>query len=313
MSLLEKIFIVAEDLEVVGELCAAGRACGQKIELVLIGDTERHQAGIALGADKVYCLDSSDQDKMVEDFLPTITELVRQERPNAIIFKTSSRGRLLAARLAAKFSTSVLNDAISLEVVEGTLISKKRIYGGAAFREEKAMGDISIVCVSTGVFNSLEADNQREGETVNVDFIEPPYRAKCLETRTKVGEQVNLKVAKRVICVGRGMETQGDLPMINELATLMEAEVGCTRPIAEGEQWMSKERYVGVSGIMLKPDFYLGVGISGQIQHMVGVDQAKIIVAINKDSRAPIFQYADYGIVDDLYSVLPALIEKFKE
>ena len=100
--------------------------------------------------------------------------------------------------------------------------------------------------------------------------------------------------------------------MVEELAGLMEAEVGCSRPVAEGMNWLPKERYIGVSGAMLKPDLYLALGISGQVQHMVGVNQAKAIVAINKDKAAPIFSQADYGIVGDLYKVLPSLIEKFK-
>ncbi|HZK43377.1 MAG TPA: FAD-binding protein [Syntrophomonadaceae bacterium] len=313
MSLLEKVLIVAENSDVVGELCTAGRACGDKVELVLIDNEAGVQEAIALGADKIYCLNTSDQDRMVEDFLPTIANLLKQEKPNAIILSASTRGKLLAARLAAKLATTVLNDSLSLEVVEGNLISKKRIYGGAALRDEKATGEVSVVTVSAGTFNALDSDNQRKGESVSVDFIEPSYRAKRLEVKTKVGEQVNLTVAKQVVCIGRGLAAQEDISMINELAALMEAEVGCTRPIAEGEQWMTKDRYVGVSGVMLKPDLYLGAGISGQIQHMVGVDQAKVIVAINKDSRAQIFQYADYGIVDDIYTVVPALIKKFKE
>jgi electron transfer flavoprotein alpha subunit len=313
MSLLDKVFVVAENASVIDEVCAAGRTCGQKVEMVLIGSQEDAKRAISVGADKVYYLGEATVEKRVEDFLPTIAALIDQEKPAAIIFRTTVRGRLMAARLAAVLGTSVLTDASSLQVDGTALISKKRVYGGAALREEKAVGPVSVVCISPGIAAPLEADSSREGEIIEVAFIEPTRKVKCIETKAKVGEQVNLPAAKRVICVGRGMEAQDDLNMIYELASLLGAEVGCTRPIAEGEHWMSKERYVGVSGVMLKPELYIGVGISGQIQHMVGTDQAGTIVAINNDKKAPIFQYADYGIVDDLYTAVPALMQKFKD
>jgi electron transfer flavoprotein alpha subunit len=100
--------------------------------------------------------------------------------------------------------------------------------------------------------------------------------------------------------------------MAEELAGLMEAEVGCSRPVAEGLNWLPLERYVGISGAIVKPELYLAVGISGQVQHMVGINQSRVIVAINKDKQAPMFKQADYGIVGDLNKVLPLLIKKFK-
>jgi electron transfer flavoprotein alpha subunit len=102
------------------------------------------------------------------------------------------------------------------------------------------------------------------------------------------------------------------MAMINELAQLLGAEIGCTRPLAEGLDWLPRERYIGVSGAFLKADLYVGVGVSGQIQHMVGVTDSRVIVAVNKDDHAPVFEFADYGIVGDLYQVVPALIAALK-
>lgn len=131
----------------------------------------------------------------------------------------------------------------------------------------------------------------------------------CQERRAKSVSSVDLSKAKRVVGVGRGLVAQNDLEMVRQLASVLGAEVGCSRPIAEGENWMERERYIGVSGVLLKSDLYLTLGISGQIQHMVGGNGAKVIVAINKDKKAPIFNYADYGLVGDIYKVVPALIE----
>ncbi|WP_226963138.1 FAD-binding protein [Sutterella seckii] len=107
--------------------------------------------------------------------------------------------------------------------------------------------------------------------------------------------------------VGRGIAKEADLALADALAKAIGAEVGCSRPIAEGEHWMERERYIGVSGVLLKGDVYVALGISGQIQHMVGVNDCGTIIAVNKDKNAPIFNYCDYGIVGDIYKVLPEL------
>ena len=128
-----------------------------------------------------------------------------------------------------------------------------------------------------------------------------------LETRAKGGESVDLGTAKRVVGVGRGFAAEADLELARALAVRLGAELACSRPIAEGVNWMPTERYLGVSGATIKPDLYVAIGISGQVQHLVGVNNAKVIVAINKDKNAPVFAHADFGVVGDLYQVLPEL------
>ncbi|HBR09149.1 MAG TPA: electron transfer flavoprotein subunit alpha, partial [Clostridiales bacterium] len=119
--------------------------------------------------------------------------------------------------------------------------------------------------------------------------------------------KVNLPAAKRVIGVGRGFSNEEDLELARDLAKAIGAEIGCTRPIAEESKWMPRETYIGVSGVMLKPELYFAIGLSGQVQHTVGINQSGTIIAINKDKEAPIFRYADYGIVGDLRKILPQL------
>ncbi|MEG0324382.1 MAG: FAD-binding protein, partial [Raoultibacter sp.] len=135
---------------------------------------------------------------------------------------------------------------------------------------------------------------------------------KLVERKPRTVEAVNLTAARRVVSVGRGIQNKEDLALIDSLAAVLEAEVGCTRPIAEGQDWMSRERYIGVSGVMLKPDLFVTVGVSGQVQHMVGAAGAKTIIAINKDKNAPVFKQVDYGIVGDLYEVVPKIVETMK-
>ena len=122
----------------------------------------------------------------------------------------------------------------------------------------------------------------------------------------------NLGSAKRIVAAGRGFKAEEDLKLAEDLAAAIGAELACSRPLAEGADWMSADRYIGVSGQSVAPDLYIAVGISGQIQHTVGMVDSKVVVAVNNDDKAPIFEGADYGIVADLYEALPAIVEAAK-
>ncbi len=177
------------------------------------------------------------------------------------------------------------------------------------FRQEKLNSPQAIITLAPGVLEPPPLSPVILARRPRW-HIAPRHEVLCQQRRAKSLSSVDLSKAKRVIGVGRGLAAQSDLDMVHKLATVLGAEVGCSRPIAEGENWMERERYIGVSGVLLKSDLYLTLGISGQIQHMVGGNGAKIIVAINKDKNAPIFNYADYGLVGDIYKVVPALIDQ---
>jgi len=219
----------------------------------------------------------------------------------------------VVARLAAKLEASVVADAKELIVSDGALSIRHMIFGGGAVRIEKPLSATALATVGQGVYEPAEANAASKGEIVDVPFVEPAWRMNFVEKREKKVTTVNLAAAKRVVCAGRGLSKQEDMALINDLAQALEAEIGCTRPLAEGLDWLPRERYIGVSGAFVKPDLYLGVGVSGQVQHTVGVTDSRVIVAINKDKNAPIFAQSDYGIVGDLYSVLPLLTKALKE
>jgi electron transfer flavoprotein alpha subunit len=123
----------------------------------------------------------------------------------------------------------------------------------------------------------------------------------------------DITAARVIVCAGRGIEKQEDLAMVRELADTLGAEIACTRPISEEKHWMTEESCIGLSAKEVKPALYIGVGVSGQIQHVVGIREAGVICAINSDENAPIFEAADYGIIGDLYKVVPALIAALKK
>ncbi|HEM61736.1 MAG TPA: electron transfer flavoprotein subunit alpha/FixB family protein, partial [Chloroflexi bacterium] len=184
-------------------------------------------------------------------------------------------------------------------------------YGGNTVASQVVTTPKKVISVMPKTFE-LGTKEDRKGEVVSVDLDLAEPALKVVERRAKAGEEVNLEEAEVLICVGRGVGSKEDLAMIEELARLLGAEIGCTKTPASDWGWFSEERMVGLSGKKCKPNLYLSIGISGQIQHTVGVVDSRIIVTINKDEKAPIFSITDYGIVGDYAEIVPVLSEKLK-
>jgi electron transfer flavoprotein alpha subunit len=309
---VKNVWIIADQPKVIAELCGGARQVGEQVSAVLFGEQKQAEEAIAYGADQVYLFAQPGESVMLEAYSQAIAELLRAESANLVIINASMRGKLIAGRIASRLQTSALSNVSELTAEEGSIVIKHMVYGGAAIRTEKALSDIVIVTTGSGVFEAMPKDNARQGKVIELNPEADQAGIRVMERRPKQGEQVNLGAAKRVVGVGRGFAAQDDLKMAEEFAAAIGAEMGCSRPIAEGEKWMSKERYIGVSGVFLKPDLYISLGISGQIQHMVGVNQAKTLVAINKDKNAPVFKQADIGLVGDIYAVLPQITAKLK-
>ncbi|MES9997117.1 FAD-binding protein [Desulfovibrio aminophilus] len=313
MSKLSKVWVFSDAASRLPEIIGGGLLLGEKVSAFVIGSKDDVARAHSLGAAVVHHLGEADPKRIVEDYADTMARVISEgEKPCLVLLAGTRRGKSLAARLGARLDAGVVNDAASVASAADGVATKRMIYGGLAIGEEKIASPVSIVSVSNGAFEAAAADPSRTGETVTVDFVEPGRAIRCVERRPKQGSSVDLNKAKRIVSVGRGIAKREDIKMAEELCAVIGAELGCSRPIAEGEKWMERERYVGISGVMPKPDVYLALGISGQIQHMVGANGAQTIIAVNKDKKAPIFQYADYGLVGDLYKVVPALISALK-
>ena len=296
------ILVFAEKNRTLVELCSGARQLGDRVEAIVIGDA---QAGFA---DKVWNIPAQG-DAMLEDYTETIAALVEKEKPSFLLVEPTKRCKLIAGRLAAILGASVITDASEL-TKEGE--AKHMVYGGAAVRKEKATTATTIVTVGSGIFEE-SAPVTKDSEVETVEFVEPAFKMKVVGKVQKPKVSADLGKAKRIVGVGRGLAAEADLEIVRNFAAAIDAEVGCSRPIADGEGWMPKETYIGVTGLMLSPDIYIALGISGQIQHVVGMNQSKVVIAVNKDKNAPIFKYADYGIVGDMYKVVPALTEHFNK
>lgn len=304
---LKQVFVVADTEATIGELCAGGRELGETVTAFVFGDEELGKRAISLGADEVIICDA---EALPEEYAKSLAMLIQEKQANLVLLTSTVRSRLMAGKLAAYLGGCVTAGASKIEIVDGAATTTRMVYGGAAVRTEKAVANIPVVTLGVGVFSAPEPDDSRNGIVTKVE-LQAENRIKRLETREKKEAKVNLATARCIVDMGRGFAKEEDLELGRKLSELLGADVGCSRPVAESNGWMPRARYIGVTGVIVKPEVCLLLGISGQVQHLVGINQSKTVVAINKDKDAPIFQHADFGVVGDMYKILPAVIERF--
>ena len=309
MTRLADVWVIGESIQTLSDLCAGAESLGDKTTAVYFGDLEASEASAF--ADTLYVLKPEAGQHCVTRFTPTIIKLVSEARPNAVLLDTSKNGRFIAGCLAVALGTNVLTDSLAIEVGDEESVQTTRmVFGGAALRKESAK-EVAVVVVGPAVFSDLIAP-AKAGNVIETELLEDSSGIVCLEKREKGEKTVNLEQAKCIIGAGRGFTSEESLKLAYDLAEVLGGEIGCSRPIAEEEQWIPKSRYIGISGASCKPDLYICLGISGQVQHMVGINTAKTIVSINKNKSAPIFKQSDCGLVADLELALPKLIEELK-
>ncbi len=304
MSMKSNIWIYSDLNGRYAELASGAASLGTKAQAIVVGSGDDAALAAGSGAAKVHAL-ALDSSKIIDDYAPDMAALIQKSgAPALVLVAATRRGRLVGARLAAALEAAVVSDVNGIAFDGDSLTVTRSVYGGLAQGAEKINTRSAVLLVAAGAFDAAEASAAAEIVTVPATAAS---RVKNLGRRPKQGSNVELGRARRVVSVGRGLKGQADLSMVQALAKVLDAEVGCSRPLAEGENWLEHERYIGITGVKLKADLYLALGISGQIQHMAGVTSSRTIVAVNKDKNSPIFQYADYGLVGDIYKVVPAL------
>lgn len=296
-----KVFVIAETEKGARELCAGARTLGDEVFFIALGQ-DRKFLGIA---DKVYLVDVPES-ALLESAAQTAIGILEAQGSDIILVEPTRRMLVIAGRIAAKFNTSVITDVI--DYTDG--VATNRFFGGIADRRQRALSTPAVYTCTAAPFGEVQAQGSDAVEEV---AYMPAEEGVVLRSRDALPPaDVDLTATKLIVAAGRGFTAEEDLEMARNLAALLGGELGCTRPLTEAEDWMPRETYIGVSGLMLSPETYVSLGVSGQMQHMVGVDSAKTIFAINKDKNAPIFKQADYGLVGDLYAALPQIIEQLK-
>lgn len=310
MSKIDNVYVISAKTSRLADLVPGAAALGNKVTVLFVGSQADAGDVFGLGASALYTF-SAQEGAIFEDYAASMAPIIKDGGASLVLLPADRRGKAMAAKLAVALSAPVINEAASF-TLEGSLSVKHMVYGGLAIGEEVSNSGIAIATVGSGVFEAKSPESGKSGEVKEASYIAPAAQIKLLEVRAKSGSSVDLAKAKRVVGVGRGFSKEEDLSLARDLAAAIDAEVGCSRPISEGEGWMERERYIGVSGQMLKSEVYFTLGISGQIQHMVGAGDSKVIIAVNKDKNAPIFKFADYGIVGDIYKVIPAVTKALK-
>lgn len=312
MSKVSNVWVFSDVSSRLAEVVAGGLEIGEKVSALVIGSSEDVAAAFSYGATEVYHLGEADSSKIIENYNKTIASVINNEK-SLVLMPGTKRCKALASLLAVELNAGLVTEVSGIEVADDAIRCKHMVYGGLAIGEEAVKSDVAIAVVAAGTFAEAVADASKTGEAKAVDFVETANTIKCIDRKAKEGSSVDLNKAKNIVAIGRGIAKQEDIKIAEDLCAVMNAELGCSRPIAESEKWMGHERYIGISSVMAKPEIYFAIGISGQIQHMVGAKDSQTIIAVNKDKNAPIFDYADYGIVGDLYTVIPAVVEALKK
>jgi electron transfer flavoprotein alpha subunit len=294
--------VVAGD-PAIGNLIETARALGGLVTAAVVGPRAVADTIAAGGVDQVVWLGDPGQ-APVEAYASAVADAVGAA-DGAVLGASRPGDRVLLGAVAARLQAAVLTEASSVSADGDGMVVTRTIYGGIAMETVVVAGPVALVLDGGPVPAASGAAPVAEVAAI-------PRGITVVETNVSTFEQVDLGAAARVVGIGRGLKAQGDLAMIEALAGASKAEVGCSRPVAEGLNWLGKDRYIGVSGQHIAPDLYFAIGISGQLQHMVGVRGAKTIVAINSDPNAMVFKDADFGLVGDLYQIVPALTEALK-
>lgn len=299
---VNKVLVITDNDAQIKELVSAAKIFGEEVALIYSGNKES-----ALGAERAFWLGEMKEESFV-NFIPGIIKFSKDEKPDIVILGNTSNCRLTAAHLAVATDTAVLTDVSAMQLEDDGLRAERMVYGGAAIKTDKSSAEMKVVILSPGALPVTEQEKCDNISTFTAPGKSVVFRGKTLSEKN----EINLAVAKRVIAVGRGVPKVELLENINDIAASLSCAVGCTRPVAEENHWLPKATYIGVSGVMLKPDLYIGLGVSGQVQHMVGINTARTIFAVDKDKNAPIFKQCDYGLIADNAVVLPMLAEKLK-
>ncbi|KKK38064.1 electron transfer flavoprotein subunit alpha [Mesobacillus campisalis] len=320
------VFIEEKDGEIPSvslELLGAGRKLADKrgVELagILIGNSIKHltKKVFEYGADTVYVYDQPIfKHYRTESFMKALLECSNKYKPEIILFGATSTGKDLASAVATDMPTGLTADTTELDVEEdtGLLLASRPAFGGnimATILCKKYRPQMATVRAK--VMKALSPEPGRTGKVIeeSVSLKEDDIRTKVLEIVKETTKKVRIDEADIIVAGGKGLGSAEGFQLVHQLADALGGAVGASRDVVEAG-WIEHHHQVGQTGVTVTPKIYFAIGISGAIQHIVGMKNSSLIIAINKDSEAPIFQSCHYGIVGDAFEIVPMLIEQFQ-
>lgn len=299
--------------KVTSELLTLARQFGEPSAVWVGGGAEGGRERLAeFGAAKVYVAEGSDfEDGVVAPAAEVLAALAGQTQPAAVLIAATGEGKEVAGRLAVKTSSGVITDAVGLaQGDDGGLVAEQSIFGGAIIVQSRVRAGTPIIAVRP---NSVAAEPAPAAAELTPAGVELSDAAKAVRVTERVvaerGERPELTEAAIVVSGGRGVGNAENFALIEKLADSLGAAVGASRAATDAG-WYPHQFQVGQTGKTVSPQLYVAVGISGAIQHRAGMQTSKTILAVNKDPEAPIFELADFGVVGDLFNVVPQLIEE---
>lgn len=303
--------VYSEDRELSFQILAKARelADTKGSEVVVLVTDGTPQDYINQGADRALNVEGLGSFALAP-YRAAVLKAIDEAAPEFILMGATKRGKELAPRIAAALGVGCMTECYSLNLEDSRLVVERLTYGGSTVATEYSTSVPTVITVPPRSFDKLEV-SERQGEVVALAVEIPEADVKVIEMREKPKSSTDVESADIIISAGRGFKAKEDLKILDELAEILGAAIGCTRPISADLGWM--DFWVGISGKKVKPSLYITCGISGQIQHVAGIRDSKIIVSINNDESAGIHKVSDYSIVGDIYEVVPALVRALKE
>ncbi len=286
---------------------------GTTAEALVLGNVTDDLASLGkYGVKKVHHISSATlNDFDAQVYTQAIAEAVKASGAKVLVLSHNNTGRAIAPRLSVRLKAGMVPAAIELPNTSNGFVVKKAAFSGKAFANISINTDIKIISLNSNSYKAVAGEGTAELNELNVSLDAP--KIKVTGTDKVVGE-VPLTEATRVVSGGRGLKGPENWGIVEDLAKALDAALACSRPVADSH-WRPHHEHVGQTGIAIAPNLYIAAGISGAIQHLAGVNRSKTIVVINKDAEAPFFKAADYGVLGDVFEVLPRLtdeVNKFK-
>ncbi|WP_372931846.1 electron transfer flavoprotein subunit alpha/FixB family protein [Mariniphaga sediminis] len=298
--------------ELVSYAAKVAEMIGSTVSAVSIGKVDETELGKLgnYGADKILKVESENLKSLDNQvYTDILAQAAIAESAQVIIILHNNTGKAVASRLSVRLKAAVGAGLIKLPVSTEPFTVCKKVFSGKAFANVVLKTDVKVLTLMQNSFELVETENKASVESFAAEVSEPKTVVKDVQKQTG---KILLTDAEIVVSGGRGMKSSDNWGVIEELAGVLEAATACSRPVSD-EGWRPHEEHTGQTGKIIAPNLYIAAGISGAIQHMAGISSSKCIVAINTDSDAPVFEYADYGIVGDALKVLPALTNAVKE
>jgi electron transfer flavoprotein alpha subunit len=295
-------WVLAADAKRLGAMISAVRGLGGGVTVAVVGPRSVAEAAAAAGPDTVKWVEAA-EDIPAEAYAPALGQLLAAAGPRAVLAAATPQGRTLLGAAAVALGAVVIPGVLQISLDGDTVVADRSDLGG------RVVETIASAATVAGLFGGKDTPSPAPATPAPIERLDggQPADIRIEKTEPVSGADTRVTSAERIVAVGRGLKARADLALAEGLATALGAELGCSMPIADDFGWVAKERYIGRSGQHVSPRLYVAIGISGAPQHLEGVRDAKVVVAINSDPAAPVFRRAGYGIVGDLYEVVPAL------